>query len=105
MRPNKIKTLWAEGKTAINAWLTIPSAWSAELMAHAGYDSLTIDLQHGFADYSTALGMLQAISTTDTVPEFAIPVSGSTSTLLPELFAVGSPGTGLLPAQLETYAL
>jgi 4-hydroxy-2-oxoheptanedioate aldolase len=68
MRPNKIKTLWKEGKTAVNAWLTIPSAWSAELMAHAGYDSLTIDVQHGFADYSIALAMLQAISTTDTVP-------------------------------------
>jgi len=68
MRANKLLQLQAQGKTAINAWLSIPSTWSAEVMAHAGFDSLTIDLQHGLADYSMALTMLQAISTTNTVP-------------------------------------
>ena len=32
------------------------------------WDSLTIDMQHGVVDYPNALQMLQAISTTDTVP-------------------------------------
>ena len=64
MRENKLKQLWKQGKTVVNAWLTIPSSWSAELMAHAGFDSLTIDMQHGLADYQTALTMLQAISIT-----------------------------------------
>ena len=68
MRPNRLKHLWQENRTAINAWLTIPSAWTAEVIAHTGYDSLTLDLQHGLADYATALAMLQAISTTDVVP-------------------------------------
>jgi 4-hydroxy-2-oxoheptanedioate aldolase len=68
MRENKLRTLWAEGKTAVNGWLHIPSGWSAEIMAHAGWDSVTIDLQHGLADYQTAVSMLQAISTTHTVP-------------------------------------
>jgi 4-hydroxy-2-oxoheptanedioate aldolase len=68
MRENKLKHLWGEGKIAFNAWLTIPSAWTAEVMAQAGYDALTIDLQHGLIDYQTALGMLQAISTTQVVP-------------------------------------
>jgi 4-hydroxy-2-oxoheptanedioate aldolase len=68
MRENRLKQLWQAGKTSLNAWLMIPSAWSAEVMAQAGYDSLTIDLQHGLIDYQTALGMLQAISTTTTVP-------------------------------------
>ena len=73
MRTNKLKTLWQEGKTVVNAWLTIPSAWSAEVMAHAGFDSLTIDMQHGLADYATALAMLQAVSTTDVVPLARVP--------------------------------
>ena len=73
MRKNKLKQLWASGKTAINAWLTIPSAWTAETMAHTGYDAITIDMQHGFADYQTALTMLQAISTTDAVPLARVP--------------------------------
>jgi 4-hydroxy-2-oxoheptanedioate aldolase len=68
LRENKLKQLWQENKIALNAWLTIPSAWTAEVMAQAGFDSLTIDLQHGLIDYQTALGMLQAISTTPVVP-------------------------------------
>ncbi len=73
MRENSLKRLWQEDKTAINAWLTIPSAWTAELMAGAGYDSLTIDMQHGLMDYETALAMLQAISTTPVVPLARVP--------------------------------
>ncbi len=73
MRTNRLKGLWQEGKTVVNAWLTIPSAWSAEVMAHAGFDSLTIDMQHGLADYATALAMLQAVSTTDVVPLARVP--------------------------------
>ncbi|WP_420641507.1 HpcH/HpaI aldolase family protein [Candidatus Leptofilum sp.] len=68
MRPNRLRVLLAEGKTAVNGWLHIPSSWSAEVMAHAGWDSVTIDLQHGLTDYETAVTMLQAIATTDTVP-------------------------------------
>ena len=40
----------------------------AEVMAQQGFDSLTIDLQHGLTDYSSALLMLQAISSTDVTP-------------------------------------
>jgi len=42
-------------------------------MANAGWDSLTLDLQHGLIDYSTALPMLQAISTTPTIPLARVP--------------------------------
>jgi 4-hydroxy-2-oxoheptanedioate aldolase len=73
MRENRLKQLWQAGKTALNAWLTIPSAWSAEILAHVGFDALTIDMQHGLADYNTALSMLQAISTTDVVPLVRVP--------------------------------
>ncbi len=73
MRENKLKQLWQEGKTALNAWLTIPNAWTAETMAHVGFDAITIDMQHGLADYQTAVSMLQAISTTDAVPLARVP--------------------------------
>jgi 4-hydroxy-2-oxoheptanedioate aldolase len=42
-------------------------------MAHAGLDSLTIDMQHGPVDYGSLVPMLQAISTTDTVPVVRVP--------------------------------
>ena len=68
MRENRVRTLWAEDVPAINGWLHIPSAWSAEVMAHQGWDSLTIDMQHGMMGMETAIQMLQAVSTTDVVP-------------------------------------
>ena len=68
MRKNKLKKIFSEGKAVINGWLQIPSSFSAEVMAHQGWDSLTIDMQHGVVDYPNALQMLQAISTTDVTP-------------------------------------
>lgn len=68
MRANNLRTIWAEGETAVNGWLHIPSSWSAEVMAHAGWDSVTVDLQHGLSGYQAAVTMFQAIATTDTVP-------------------------------------
>lgn len=53
---------WATGSIAYNAWLTIPAAWPAELLAAAGFESLTIDLQHGLIDDPAALQILQAIN-------------------------------------------
>jgi 4-hydroxy-2-oxoheptanedioate aldolase len=68
MRENRLKSIWREGGTVVNGWLHVPSSFSAEVMAHAGWDSLTIDMQHGPVDYESLVPMLQAISTTDTVP-------------------------------------
>jgi 4-hydroxy-2-oxoheptanedioate aldolase len=68
VKKNKLKELLKQGKSVINGWLQIPSSFSAEVMAHQGWDSLTIDMQHGVIDYPNALQMLQAISTTDVVP-------------------------------------
>ena len=68
MRKNKIKELFKAGKPIINSWLAVPSSFSAEVMANQGWDSLTIDMQHGLIDYSDAVNMLQAISATETMP-------------------------------------
>ena len=73
MRPNNLRTLWQSGGAAVNGWLAIPNSFSAETMAHQGWDSLTIDLQHGVVDYQTMVTMLQAISTTPTVPVVRVP--------------------------------
>src|SRR5512138_2855657 len=73
MRENTLKKLWARGGAAVNGWLSIPSAFSAEVMAHQGLDSLVIDMQHGVIDYQAAVGMLAAISTTPVVPLVRVP--------------------------------
>jgi len=68
MRKNKLKELFKKGTPIINSWLAVPSSFSAEVMANQGWDSITIDMQHGLIDYPNAVNMLQAISTTDTTP-------------------------------------
>ena len=65
MRPNAVRRMLAEGKKVVNGWLAIPSGFSAEMMAHCGFDSVTVDLQHGLVDYQAAVAMLQAVSTTE----------------------------------------
>jgi len=73
MRENRLRTLWREDKAAVNGWLALPDGFSAEVMAHQGWDSLTIDMQHGMIDYAAMVKMLQAISTTPTVPVVRVP--------------------------------
>ena len=73
MRPNRLREIWAQGGAAVNGWLAIPNSFSAETRAHQGWDSLTIDLQHGVVDYQAMVPMLQAVSTTNTVPVVRVP--------------------------------
>ena len=73
MRENRLRTLWSQDQAAVNGWLAVPNGFSAEVMAHQGWDTLTIDLQHGVVDYQAMVGMLQAISTTPTVPIVRVP--------------------------------
>ena len=73
MRENRLRSIWSEGGTVVNGWLQVPSSFSAEVMAHTGLDSLTIDMQHAPIDYGSLVPMLQAISTTDTVPVVRVP--------------------------------
>jgi 4-hydroxy-2-oxoheptanedioate aldolase len=73
MRENRLKTCWARGGVVVNGWLAIPASFSAEVMAHQDFDSLTVDLQHGIVDYASAVTMFQAISTKDVVPLARVP--------------------------------
>ena len=62
MRKNKVKQMMAEGKPVVNGWLQIPSTVSAEVMAHQGWDSLTVDMQQRLVDYTTGRPLLPTIS-------------------------------------------
>jgi len=73
MRQNQIKELLATGATAVNGWCSLPCPYAAEIIANQGYDSVTVDLQHGAMHFETALKMLQAISTTKAMPMVRVP--------------------------------
>jgi 4-hydroxy-2-oxoheptanedioate aldolase len=73
VRKNTVREIWARGEAVVNGWLSIPSGFSAEVMAHQGFDSLTVDMQHGVVDYQTGVSMLQGISTTGVIPLARVP--------------------------------
>ena len=73
MRTNRLREIWASGKAAANCWLTLPGGLAAEMLAHQGWDALTVDLQHGHSDFAAMCAMFTAISTTDTVPLVRVP--------------------------------
>jgi 4-hydroxy-2-oxoheptanedioate aldolase len=73
VRPNRLREIWSKDEAVLNGWIAIPHPFSAETMAHQGWDSLTVDMQHGVIDYQGALNVLTAISTTPTVPIVRVP--------------------------------
>lgn len=56
-----LRQLWASGAPTINAWCLIGNPFVAEIMAAQGFDSLTVDMQHGALDDTDLLPMLQAM--------------------------------------------
>jgi|APFre7841882724_1041349.scaffolds.fasta_scaffold01303_5 4-hydroxy-2-oxoheptanedioate aldolase len=58
---NRLKALWAEGKATTNGWLMVPHVVVAEVMAGLGWDSVTLDMQHGFIDLPDIVNLLAAL--------------------------------------------
>jgi 4-hydroxy-2-oxoheptanedioate aldolase len=73
MKRNLVKERIAGGAPVLNAWCSIASAHVAEALAHQGFDSVTIDLQHGAIDYAQSFHMLQAISSGPAMPMARVP--------------------------------
>lgn len=73
MIKNRLKQIWAEGRPTINGWLSIGNPFTAEIMAAQGYDSISVDVQHGALDYSMLLPMFQAMRASGVVPMARVP--------------------------------
>jgi 4-hydroxy-2-oxoheptanedioate aldolase len=70
---NKLKALWKDGHAAVNGWLAIPSGFSAEVMAQSGWDSVTVDLQHGVQDYLSMVSCFQGMQPHGVLPMVRVP--------------------------------
>ena len=73
MANNKIKQIWQSGGAAVNGWLAIPDGFAAETMAQAGWDSVTVDLQHGVQDYMSMVRCFQAMQVHPVLPMVRVP--------------------------------
>ncbi|MGH7067382.1 MAG: HpcH/HpaI aldolase family protein [Acetobacteraceae bacterium] len=70
---NRVKQLWQEGKAAVNGWLAIPSGFAAEVMSQAGWDSLTVDIQHGVQDYHSMVACFHGMQARPVTPLVRVP--------------------------------
>ncbi len=70
---NKLKQIWQAGGAAVNGWLAIPNGFSAEVMAQSGWDSVTVDLQHGVQDYMSMVTCFQAMQAHPVLPMVRVP--------------------------------
>ncbi len=70
---NRIRDLWEAGKPVANGWLSIGSAFAAELYALGGFDTVTVDLQHGMFGIDEMLHALMAIRSAGVTPMVRVP--------------------------------
>ena len=71
--PNKVKDAWKAGKAVVNGWLAIPNAFSAEMYSKCGWDSVTVDMQHGVQDYLSCVACFQGMQPSGVVPMVRVP--------------------------------
>lgn len=70
---NPLRRIWGVGGTALNGWIALPSPLAAEALLQAGWDSVTIDMQHGTADYGDLLSLLPIIEKAGAAPLVRVP--------------------------------
>ncbi len=90
MRENRVKRLMREGTATVGSWVTLDGPLAAEVMAHAGFDWLLIDMEHGPVSLTAAQGIIAAIRTTATVP--LVRVGWNESALIQQALDIGAYG-------------
>lgn len=75
MRKNKLLERLRAGQPSFGMWLTIGSSVIAEEAAHAGFDWVALDIQHGYWTDDQVLAAIQVISNTASVPVARLPAN------------------------------
>ncbi len=73
MIKNRVKKGFNEKRPILNAWCSIANPFVSEILAAQGYDSITVDMQHGVIDYTDAVRMFQTMRASNTTPMARVP--------------------------------
>lgn len=74
MKKNRVRELWKQGKPAVQGWCGTGNPYIAEMMAHAGFDAVVIDWQHGVGvSQESIVACIQAMGSSDAVPIVRLP--------------------------------
>lgn len=85
---NQFKARLLAGEAQIGLWLSIPSAFTAEICATAGFDWLLLDGEHTPNDLQTTLSQLQAIGAYPQTQAIARPPIGD-AVIIKQLLDIG----------------
>jgi 4-hydroxy-2-oxoheptanedioate aldolase len=75
MKPNTVKHALKTGKPSIGTWLSLGSITAARFMARAGFDWLTIDIEHSLVDWETATHMFASIADANCIALARVPAN------------------------------
>lgn len=73
MRTNPVKTLLKSGKPTVGTWLSLGSVTAARFLARAGFDWLTVDVEHSLVNVETTTHMIASIADAGCVPLVRVP--------------------------------
>lgn len=75
MRTNTVKRLLKAGKPSVGTWLSLGSVTAARFLARAGFDWLTIDIEHSLVGMETTANMIASIADAGCVPLARVPAN------------------------------
>lgn len=87
-----ITAILRNGARTVGGWCTLPSSYSAEIMARAGFDWIGIDMQHGLIDRSVTVAMIQAADAAGTPALVRVPWNDESSIM----FALDAGAAGVI---------
>jgi 4-hydroxy-2-oxoheptanedioate aldolase len=70
---NELKARIAAGKANANVFLGIPNGYSAEVISQCGWNSVTVDMQHGVQDFMSMVTCFQAMQAQAITPLARVP--------------------------------
>ena len=73
MKKNHVRAKLKEGQPSVGTWLTLPDPTAALLMARAGFDWLTVELEHTPVTFETAAQSFAIIAASGVVPLARVP--------------------------------
>jgi len=73
MKTNPVKRKLREGKPAFGTWLSLDNLHTARVLARAGFDWLTLDLEHSAIDWSRAAAVFAVVADAGCVPLARVP--------------------------------
>jgi 4-hydroxy-2-oxoheptanedioate aldolase len=73
MKTNPVKRLLREGKPTFGTWLSLGDLYATRVLARAGFDWLTLDIEHSAIDWSQAAMIFACIADAGCVPLARVP--------------------------------